>query len=144
MPPRITLDKDPSKRFLMLTQSFLTKRQATYKSQSSDDNFVYSKIETPLNVVIWLYLHQTTRSKILIDKRYGKRHFNMLRSMRVYCMNNSLFFFCQWNQGVIWCSSVCAIKASLGDFCKRIQGVVEFSPASSWLGSCGTVSSRLC
>ena len=50
-----------------VTQSFMTKRQATYKSQSSHDSFVYSKIETPLNVGIGLHLHQTTRSK----KRHG-------------------------------------------------------------------------
>ena len=38
-----------------VTQSFMTKRQVTYKSQSSDESFVYSKIEIPLNVGIGLY-----------------------------------------------------------------------------------------
>ena len=37
-----------------------------------------------------------------------------------------LFAFCQWNQGLIWCSFVCAIKVSLGDFCQCFQGVPEF------------------
>ena len=48
-------------------QSFIIKRQATYKPQSSDDSFVYSEIETPLNVWIELDLHQTTRCKKFID-----------------------------------------------------------------------------
>ena len=52
---------------LQVTQSFMTRRQATYKPQSSDGSFVYSKIQTPLNVGIGLYLHQTTRSKKRID-----------------------------------------------------------------------------
>ena len=46
-----------------VTQSFMTKLQATYKPQSSDDSFVYSKIESLLNVGIGLCLHQTTRSE---------------------------------------------------------------------------------
>ena len=45
----------------------MNKLQATYKPLSSDDSFVYSRIETPLNVGIGLYLPQTTRSKKLID-----------------------------------------------------------------------------
>ena len=45
----------------------MSKLQATYKPQSSDDIFVYSRIETPLNMGIGLYLPQTTRSKKLID-----------------------------------------------------------------------------
>ena len=44
----------------------MTKRQATYKLQSSDGSFVYSKIETPLNVVIGLYCTKPHGAKNLL------------------------------------------------------------------------------
>ena len=52
----------------VVTQSFHSKRQVTYKSKSDNErSSMYSKIETPLSVGVGLYLHQTSRSKKLID-----------------------------------------------------------------------------
>ena len=49
-------------------QSFMSKRQVTFEPKTSvERDSMYFKIETPLKVGEGLYLHQTTRSKKLID-----------------------------------------------------------------------------
>ena len=57
---------------LVVMQSFFCKRQVTYEPKTSvERESMYSLIETPLNVGVRLYLHQTTRSKKLIDMFSG-------------------------------------------------------------------------
>ena len=52
----------------VVIQSFMSKRQVTYDPKTSvERDSMYSKMETPLNVCVGLYLHQTTRSKKFID-----------------------------------------------------------------------------
>ena len=49
-------------------QSFMSKRQVTFEPKTSvERDSMYFKIETPLKVGEGLYLHQTTRSKKLIN-----------------------------------------------------------------------------
>ena len=55
----------------VVMQSFTSKRQVTYEPKTAERDSVYSKIETPLNVGVGLYLNQTTRSKKLIDMFSG-------------------------------------------------------------------------
>ena len=56
----------------VVMQSFMSKRQVTFEPKTSvERDSVYSKIETPFNVGVGLYLHQTTRSKKLSDMFSG-------------------------------------------------------------------------
>ena len=48
----------------MIYQSFKTRRQVNYEPKTETSRVMTSNIETPLNVGLGLYFHQTTRSKI--------------------------------------------------------------------------------
>ena len=47
----------------IIYQSFQTRRQVNYQSKTETSRVITSNIETPLNVGLFLYVHQKTRSK---------------------------------------------------------------------------------
>ena len=71
----------PEKKFIkkisdivaqLVMQNFMSKRQVNYEPKSLHErDSMYSKCETPLDVGVGLYLHQTTRSKKLTDMFSG-------------------------------------------------------------------------
>ena len=71
--PKCGTENMPEKKFIkkisdivthVVMQNFMSKRQVNYEQKSLHErDSMYSKCETPLNVGVGLYLHQTSRSK---------------------------------------------------------------------------------